>query len=266
MEDLSEIAAEGGFEKVLNSSFEQETGPGLIENQQENTLKTPVDRKLIWTGDLRFQVKDVDESTNKITQLSEKYGGFIADMQMTSNPSHISNQITIRIGNDKFQSLIQSIKGESLFLDRANISSDDVTEEYVDIESRLKTKREVRERYIEILRKSTGDISDVLEAEEAIRKITEEIEAKEGRLRYLKDRIAFSTITVDIYQKVDFQAAPTIYEKPYSEEMGESFSSGWGAIKSLLLGLILIWPIVLVLLILGIWKRKQIRALFASKK
>ena len=52
------------------------------------------------------------------------------------------------------------------------------TEEFVDIESRLKTKREIRDRYIQILRDKTGSISDVLEAEEAIRTITEELKQK----------------------------------------------------------------------------------------
>ena len=67
-----------------------------------------------------------------------------------------------------------------IFLDKEDITSNDVTAEFVDIESRLKTKKEVRNRYITILKTKTGKVKDIIQAEEAIRKITEEIEVKEG--------------------------------------------------------------------------------------
>ena len=250
----------GGIELESELSMTEET-----ESLPESNTDVPridAKRKLIWTADMRFQVKNVDKSTSHINELCQKHGAVISDMQMTTNPSNISNIITLRVPNEKFQKLVLDIKGESIFLDRANISSNDVTEEYVDIESRLASKKEVRDRYIEILRNNTGSIGDVLEAEEAIRKITEEIEAKEGRLRYLKDQVAYSTISIQIYQKVDYQESPTIYEKPYSEEMGDSFNTGWGAIKIIMLALIRIWPILLILTVLFVWKRKWIRELF----
>lgn len=235
-------------------------------SSSQETLKTLEVRKLIWRANLNFQVKNVDEATSSILAMSDKHGGTISDMQMTSNAYQTVNKITLRVPNSEFQTLIQSIKGEAIYLDEASISSEDVTEEYVDIESRLAAKRDVRDRYIEILRTRTGTIEEVIAAEEAIRKITEEIEAKEGRLRFLKDRVSFSTITLSIYQKVDFKTAPTVYEKPYSEEVGESFGSGWGAIKTLFLGIILLWPLLLPVLILAIWKRKALRKAFSIRK
>jgi hypothetical protein len=199
-----------------------------------------------------------------ITKLSEKYDGFIADMELTSNNYQVSNQITVRISNSSFHEFVNAIKGQSIFIDRANVSSNDVTKEFVDIESRLKTKREVRDRYIQILRDKTGSISDVIEAEEAIRKITEEIEAKEGRLRYLKDRIDHSTVVMTIYQTVDFVNPPERYDKGYGEEMGDSFSRGWHVITSVILALITIWPLLLIFGVLY-WKRKWVIQLFTSK-
>lgn len=218
----------------------------------------PTERKLIWTADLKFQVKDVDLSTERIQDLCTKNNGAVTAMELTSNPTNVSNMITIRVNNEYFHELVSALKGESIFTDRANVNSNDVTEEYVDIESRLKTKREVRERYVQILRTNTGTISEVIEAEEAIRKITEEIEAKEGRLRYLKDQVAYSTIDVQVYQKVDYIAQPTVYEKPYSEEMGDAFSSGWGEIKAIFIGLVTIWPILLLIFAVSFWKRRWI--------
>lgn len=253
-EDLSEINAPGS---------EIDLGKEVVEGDMEDNIPK---RKLIWTADLQFQVKDVDKSTQKIIALSEKYNGFISDMQMTNNPHRVSNRITMRVANSDFHKFVSAVKGESLYIDKANISSNDVTEEFVDIESRLKTKKEVRDRYVKILRNNTGSIQDVLEAEEAIRKITEEIEAKEGRLRYLQDKVDFSTVSIDIYQKVDYQAEPTIFEKPYSEELGDSFSQGWSGVKSIFVALVSIWPILLIVAGILFWQRKNIREVMGLGK
>lgn len=222
-------------------------------------------RKLIWTADLEFQVKKVDKSTEEINALSANYGGFVSDMNLSNNANRISNTITIRIPNAKFQKFVSAIKGESIFMDRADISSQDVTEEFVDIAARLKAKREVRDRYIEVLKTKTGSVKDIIEAEEAIRVITEEIEAKEGRLRYLNDRVDLSTVTITMYEKVKFVDSPERYEKDYSDEVGESFGTGWQAVKVIILGFISIWPLLFVAFIgLVIWKRKKIKGWFVK--
>lgn len=230
---------------------------------EQNKKTTKENRKLIWTAGLEFQVKNVDKSTEEINALSSKYGGFVSDMNLSNNSHRISNTITVRIPNAKFQVFVSAIKGESIFMDRADISSQDVTEEFVDIHARLKAKREVRDRYIEVLKTKTGSVKDIIEAEEAIRVITEEIEAKEGRLRFLTDRVDLSTVTIMMYEKVKFVDSPERFEKDYSDEVGESFGTGWQAVKVILLGFISIWPLLFVgFIALGIWKRKKIGGWF----
>lgn len=234
--------------------------PGHAEYKQNKKLEN---RKLIWTADLEFQVKEVDQSTEEINKLSEKYGGFVSDMMMSNNSHRITNTITVRIPNSKFQKFVSALKGESIFMDRSDISSQDVTEEFVDIEARLKAKREVRDRYIEVLKTKTGTVKDIIEAEEAIRVITEEIEAKEGRLRYLNDRVDLSTVMITMYEKVKYTDAPERFEKDYSDDVSESFGTGWEAVKVILLGFISIWPLILIgLITLGIWKRKKLAGWF----
>ena len=228
-----------------------------------NNIKMPNqpnfhNRKMIWTGNLKFQVENVNNSTNKISEIVADKGGFMSNLNLTSTNYQISNNITIRIENNKFHDLIGSLKGESVHIDKEEIKSNDVTAEFVDIESRLKTKKEVRDRYITILRTKTGKIKDIIAAEEAIRQITEEIEVKEGRLRYLKDKVNFSSIHLTIYQKVDYKDEPVIYEKPYSSKIGKSFLNGWKFIQGFFLVLVSIWPLLLILGGVIFWKRKWI--------
>jgi len=175
----------------------------LEENQQP-------DRKIIWNANLRIRVENVNETTDKLKQITTRLGGFISSINLSSNTYQLSNRIELRIAHENFDKVIEEFKKQAISIDEINISSNDVSEEFVDIESRLKTKRNVRDRYIEILKTKTGSVKDIIEAEEAIRKITEEIEAKEGRLRYLKDKVKYSTITTTIYEVIEVKSSPIV--------------------------------------------------------
>ena len=258
-------SSEASPNSMVAKSFDSDNAPGHAELSLDKKQKQE-NRKLIWTADLEFQVKDVNKSTEEINALSAKYDGFVSDMNLANNSHRISNTITVRIPNSKFQVFVSAIKGQSIFMDRADISSEDVTEEFVDINARLKAKREVRDRYIEVLKTKTGSVKDIIEAEEAIRVITEEIEAKEGRLRFLNDRVDLSTVTIMMYEKVKFVDSPERFEKDYSDEVGESFGTGWQAVKVILLGFIAIWPLLFIgLVTLIVWKRKKVFGLFKRK-
>ncbi|MEM1135527.1 MAG: DUF4349 domain-containing protein, partial [Bacteroidota bacterium] len=185
-------------ESSVRSLEEQKT---FSEEEKVTThTENPIEnRKIIWSANLEFQVAEVDSATKVLQNLSTRYKGFISNMDMSSTNYRITNTIQIRISNDRFEDLIDAIKQEAIHIDEIQIKSNDVTEEFIDSQSRLKTKKEVRDRYIDILKNKTGNVKDIIAAEETIRKITEEIEAKEGRLRYLQDKVSFSTVVVTIY-------------------------------------------------------------------
>jgi len=203
----------------------------------------------------------VKESTHSIREIIKKHEGFISSMDLTSSNHRVTNKISIRVNHDKFDPLIDKVKKEAIFVEEINIESNDVTEEFIDIKSRLKTKKEVRDRYIDVLKNKAGEVKDIIEAEEAIRKITEEIEAKEGRLRYLQDKVNFSTINVTIYEKVEFVPEPKIYEKPYIKKLVEGLENGWSIITGLFLFLVNIWPLIILTGVV-IWKWKWIKRKF----
>ena len=236
-----------------------ETEAAITSNYNVEKPQAPANRKIIWNANLEFQVSDVDEATQNISQLCSKYGAFIAHMDLTSSNYEVMNRMTIRVDDENFNKLISDIKGTSTFMRRIEIRSNDVTEEFVDVESRLKTKKEVRERYIDILRNKSGEIKDVIAAEDAIRKITEEIEAKEGRLRYLQDQVSQSTINLEIYQKVDFTEEPETFEKGFFTKVKESLQVGWEIIIEIILLLVKIWPLIIIAIGFLVWRRKWLK-------
>ena len=113
----------------------------------------------------------------------------------------------IRVPAAQFDRLVERLEkgsGEVLFKD---ISARDVTEEFVDLEIRLANKRKFADRYAELLKKAVS-VKEILEIEENIRKIEEEIESTEGRLRYLSDQVAFSKLTLTLTQEKEYKYKP----------------------------------------------------------
>ncbi|MEL6941441.1 MAG: DUF4349 domain-containing protein [Bacteroidota bacterium] len=225
------------------------------EEQQGNPATSKL--KIIKTADLRMQVEEVSKSSSNIEGIVKNYNAYISNSSLSNSTYRIENEITIRVPSDKFDAILEALTKEAVFINFKNISTQDVSEEYFDIETRLQTKRQVLARYQEILRTKAKTVEDVLAAENAIRTIQEEIESKEGRLRYLKDRVGFSTINVSIYQEVEYKDQPDVVKESYFSKISRAGKRGGFIISELFLGLISIWPILLILGVLY-WQRKKI--------
>ncbi|MEM9824304.1 MAG: DUF4349 domain-containing protein [Bacteroidota bacterium] len=229
--------------------------------QAANDDLATVDRKIIKTAEIRFQVIDLKASTSRIEQITKAQKGLISSMDQSNSSYSISNSLTIRIPAEKLEVFLLEIEKESIYTNYTRVHSQDVTEEYLDISIRLQTKKEVRDRYIEILRKQAKTVKDILDAEEKIRVIQEEIESIEGRLKFLKNKTSMSTVNIEIYQKVEYVQSPAVYQKPFFVKVKEGLFNGWNLIQDILIGLINIWPILLIL-ILVLTMRKRIWGFF----
>jgi len=218
-------------------------------------------RKIIRTGDVKFKVNSLEKSTKIIQALTQKCNGFIASMNQNNSNYLASNVLSVRIPIDQFDYFLFQMKEEALYADYIRVNAKDVTEEFIDIEQRLKTKKEVQRRYIEILQNKAKTVEDVLAAEEKIRVIQEEIESREGRLRYLKDNIALSTIDIEMYQEIEQAEAAVVYEKGFLAKAKDGFVNGWNFILELLVGLINIWPVLLIVSLLIVFRKRLKRML-----
>ena len=221
------------------------------------TSQTPIARQIIKTANYRIQVKDVNASSRQANLLATKHGGYVSDSELTNSSYETTNTLTIRVPASRFDSLLDDLGQEAIFTQYKRISSQDVTEEYVDITIRLKTKIAVRDRYVDILRTKAKTVKDVLAAEEQIRIIQEEIESKEGRLRFLKDQVGMSTIRLELYQEIEFRPEPNAFHESFWVKMTSGLKNGWSLMQGIVIFFVNIWP----LLILGgllWWKRRWI--------
>lgn len=218
---------------------------------EEETIET----KIIKSGDLRFQTDDLDKTYNQIQAAVKKYNATIKNDSQSNSDYEFSRRINIRIPNENFDAFIAEISKGVSYFDRKDISSQDVTEEYIDVTSRIKTKKVLEERYLELLKKA-NKISEMLEIEGQLSEIREEIEAKEGRLRYLQNKVALSTLDIEFYKPVAEARKATV---SYGGRIGNAFVSGFNGISNFFISLLGIWPVIVTLVVLFILIRKRFK-------
>lgn len=198
--------------------------------------------KIIKTAEISMQVKDIKEGRKSIQAIVQQSNAYIASENQATNSYSMTNDITIRIKPEGFESMVSKLLDISVYTDYNRVTSQDVTADYVDTEARLKSKKEVETRYTEILKKA-NTIGDILEVEEKLRQIREEIEASEGKLKYMNDQVGYSTINLHFYEKLDYQPAP---ESGFFYKLGKAFGGGWHGLQVFFIGIIYLWPLWLI--------------------
>jgi hypothetical protein len=134
--------------------------------------------------------------------------------------------------------LLTKISESARKLDSKNIEVLDVTEEYIDVEARIKTKKELENRYKEIL-KQANTVNDILSIEREIGTLRTDIESAEGRLKYLNDRISLSTLTVEYYEYTSSSFG-------FLSRFGNALSTGWDWLLKFIIGITHLWPFILL--------------------
>ena len=240
--DSAAVAGDYKFEQIPS---------GDQASRQKNKLPAPPpvanpdwDKKIIKTADLNVEVKNFRTFTDRLRLDVKRSGGYIAQEQQTASLSAIENTVTIKVPVDQFEDLLGEMASDSDRLVEKKISSEDVTTQLVDIRSRLETKKEVRERYLELL-KQAKSMKDILAVQDVINGVQEEMDAAAGRIAYLGHSAAFSTINLKFYQVLD----ASVKDDPtpdFWHKLKDSVNEGWNWLSSLVLGLTSIWPILLL--------------------
>lgn len=225
-----------------------------------NEINVPKDLRIIKTANVRYKVNDVHKATREIKLLSLSKGAYISDLRFENDLYRKENRFTLKVPQQSFDELMDSIRHVVDFVEYETITTQDVTEECLDIEARLKTKLEVKARYEAVLRKQAKTVEDILKTEEKLRIIQEEIESAQGRLKYLTNKVAYSTIQIDLYQEVEYKEEPVSYKKTFWDKTMESLSFGWEMIQGLVLAILHIWPLTILGILLFVWlKRRKLK-------
>ena len=233
-----------------NVSYDKKNVSLQLPLKEEN-----IEAKIIKSGNLRFQSDNLETTYNQIQTAVKKYKASIKSDSQTNSNYELSRSVNIRIPNQNFDSFINAISKGVNYFDQKEITSQDVTEEYIDVTSRIKTKKVLEERYFELLKKA-NKISEMLEIEKQLSEIREEIEAKEGRLKYLQNKVAMSTLNIEFYKPIAKGNNATV---SYGGKIGNAISSGFNGISNFFITLLGIWPVITILVLLIFLIRKRFK-------
>lgn len=203
---------------------------------------TQSETKIIKTADLSFQTSDLATSYENLHTDIKKYKAIIQNDESGKNDESVYRNLTIRIPSQHFDSFIADISKGVQHFDRKEISQQDVTEEYVDTESRMKSKKKLEERYLQLLSKASK-VSEMLEIEKKLAEIREEIEAKEGQLKYMQNRVSMSTVNIQMYTYNASESGATV---SYGGKIWNSLKEGFNGLSNFMLSIISIWPFILI--------------------
>lgn len=236
-----------------------ETGNNESDKKQlelnATSPKEKIAEKIKKTADLNITVDDYKKARAAIEKIVKSGRAYISGENEQNNTYSISNTMIIRVANKDFDGMLSNISSIKGHVNSKNVYTEDVTKQFVDITARLKSKKEVEKRYLEILQKA-NKVTDILEVEDQLRVIREEIEAKEGQLKYLNDQVDYSTINLSFHQDLEY----TPQDRPgFFGRMGNAFGNGWNGFLSFLVGMMYAWPLWLILSIGGYLLYKLIK-------
>lgn len=231
-----------------------------IDQVTEDELDV-IGKKIIKNADISLEVKDYVKDISNIKSTLEHFDCYITNESESNSGNYISNTLTIRVKSSQFDSLMNEILSGDGKITSKNIYVNDVTEQYVDIFQRLKNKKSIEKQYLELLKKAYT-VNDVLNVTEYLRRIQEEIESSEGRLKYMDDQSNFSTITLNI----SYTGETIAYKETFLDKLEEGLAVGWQGVVYFIIAIFYLWPLWIVLGIIIFVVRRQIKKKKKSDK
>jgi hypothetical protein len=194
-----------------------------------------------------------------------QYGGYIAGEEQNETDGRTESIVTIKVPVDQFESIMNQLPASAEKIIERKITTEDVTGEMVDTKSRLQAKEQMRLKYLEFL-KQAKNMEDVLKVQSEINDIQEEMESASGRINFLSHQSAYSTINLTFFQPLPGYN-PQINNPGFLSRTSDAFNRGINFIKEILIGLVSIWPL-LILIFTGwfIFKRRTLAFISAKQK
>jgi hypothetical protein len=221
-EETKALASEEPAIEMSEGDFAAEEESVLRDDAQYSDAPNTADRKVIKTAYLALEIGEgkFEKAIFDLTRLAENNGGFVSHTQSYSDEDGklTSGSITIRIPHDKYNSALDTIKDMGT-VENISVSGQDVTQEYTDLESRLRNL-EAQEVILLDLMSQSDDVGDSIEVQRELSYVTEQIEVIKGRMNYIDNLVSFSTIEVYMHEPEPITA-----------------STGWGFLEALKKGL-----------------------------
>ncbi len=238
----------------------------LNDVDKEASTAEAAERKIIRNADITIEVPSTTDAQHQVTSIAETHGGFVvtseAKQRENSDPAQrtLDIKLVVRVPSNQFGRAFDEIKKLAGNTPSEQVTSQDVTEDFIDLEARIKTQKALEVQFLEIMRQA-HKISDALEVQRQIAEVRTEIEKLEGRKRFLENRSSLSTINVNIQTP---KPVITVTQTGFGHSLREAVSDSVTLAADMVLGLarfviMLVPVVVLVFLPLGLLGRYLVR-------
>jgi hypothetical protein len=230
------------------------TDSGTSQSPVKAVSNPDWDKKIIKTATLKLEVKDFKNYNDNVHKTVKQFGGYIAQEEQNLSDEKSETVISIKVPVDQFETMMNQLPGGDLKVLERKITTEDVTGEVVDTRSRLEAKRQMRLKYLEFLKQSKN-MEEVLQVQNEINGIQEEIESAAGRIGFLSNQSSYSTINLTFFQPLAGYK-PSDDTPSFLTRVSSAFKTGAGWVADLFVGLIAIWPLLII--VTGIyfgWKK-----------
>ncbi|NPA34770.1 MAG: DUF4349 domain-containing protein [Chlorobi bacterium] len=250
-------ADELGETDVSTNEFVETSTETETSSSNNETVPVQSQRKIVYEGEIWI----VDDNLDSIRQLvhakTREYGGYIKHERYEKSDQTI--HITVGVPSENFFAFMEFLKNTGEKVVEYTITTEDITDRYYDLQTRLKVKKETEKRYLELLNKAQT-IDEILQVQERLEAVRRDIEHIEGRIKMYDRMVTYSTIRIKISKETPDTPG---YEASYWEKVRKSIEIGIDILEYASLVFIALWPIwvaiALALLVRAIYQRYKKR-------
>jgi hypothetical protein len=191
----------------------------------------PIDRKIVYTARLDLVVKSLDPVEKQVDDLLAANGGRLVSSESRGDAgSKRTASFKLEVPAAKFRALVAGLRALGV-PERDKVDSDDLTEEYVDVQARVRHLKAEEDNLIKLLGERARSVEEQLAIRRQIQPLREQIERAEGRQKYIEARAAFSTVTLSLREEANY-VPPTADPPPapptFGERVSKTFAASWG--------------------------------------
>ncbi|HNS50494.1 MAG TPA: DUF4349 domain-containing protein [Anaerolineae bacterium] len=233
---------------AMEADYGKSDGTAGTEAGTPNGDTPAADRMIVWTADISLTVKDAQEAMDQVQAMARQLGGYTVSSESWLSDDQLNARLTIRVPAAKFEEAMSKLRALGIKVNHESAASDDVTDDYVDLESRLRALEAKEAQLLKFLNEAE-DTEAVLAVYEQLSAAQTEIEQVKGRMAYLEKLSAMATIVAELW--------PEAAEPPVVEEGWKPLTILKDAARALVstlqgLGNALIWVVAYVVPVLAL--------------
>jgi hypothetical protein len=229
----------------------------LNQVDQSQSMVEAMNRKILRNADFQLEVPDPSVAQRQITSMAESLGGFVVTSESKQRDvgdrtkQQLDISLVLRVPALQFNSALEQIRATASRVVADKITGQDVTEEFIDLEARIKTQKALELQFLEIM-KQANKVADALEVQRQIAEVRTEIEKLEGRKRFLENRASLSTITIGLQTPTAIAVNTSGFGRSIKEAVSDSLAVVGEIVLFLIRFVIVMIPILILVILPGV--------------